>query len=162
MIGEKMQKALNAQIKEEMGSAHIYLSMTAYFHSEGWDGMAHWMRVQTREELGHAMKLFEYIVERDGRVEIPALDQPKQEWDSPLAAFQNAYKHEQYITGKIDELVELAAAEKDNASSAFLQWYVTEQVEEEASALKIVNLLERIGDSPNGLIMLDVHLGKRE
>ena len=162
MIGQKMQDALNAQIKEEMASAHLYLSMAACFHSIGLDGMAHWMKMQTREEMAHAMKMFEHIIERGGRAEVPGLEQPQKEWPSPLAAFQAAYKHEQYITGKIDGLVALAAAEEDNAAGVMLQWFVNEQVEEEASAAKIVQLLERAGDSGNGLVMLDIQLGKRE
>jgi ferritin len=162
MIGNRMQDALNKQIKEEIGSAYIYLSMAAYFHSTGFDGMAHWMKVQTQEELGHAMKFFEHIVARGGRAEVPGLEQPKKEWDSPLDAFKAAYNHEQYITGKINELAKIAAEESDNAASVLLQWFVTEQVEEEASTSKIVQMLERTGDSGNGLIMLDVQLGKRE
>jgi ferritin len=162
MIGKKMQDAMNEQLKEEMGSAHLYLSVAAYFHSVGLDGMAHWMRVQTQEEMGHVMKFFDHIVGRQGRVELLALDQPKREWSSPLEAFQDAYKHEQYITGRINDLVKLAAEENDNPASAFLQWFVTEQVEEEASTSKIVQILERIGDSGSGLIMLDRGLGERE
>ncbi len=162
MIGNRMQDALNKQIKEEIGSAYLYLSMAACFHAAGLDGMAHWMKVQTQEELGHAMKIFEHIVARGGRAEVPGIEQPKKEWDSPLDAFKAAYNHEQYITGKINELVKIAAEESDNAAGVFLQWFVTEQVEEEASTCKIVQMLERIGDSGNGLIMLDIQLGKRE
>ena len=156
-----MQAALNAQIKEEMESAYLYLSMAACFHSTGLDGMAHWMKVQTQEELGHAMRLFEHIIDRGGRAEVPGLKEPQKEWSSPLEAFQAAYQHEQYITGKINELVALAAAEKDNAAGIMLQWFVSEQVEEEASTSKIVNQLERIGESGNGMFMLDARLGER-
>ena len=162
MIGNRMQDTLNKQIKEEIGSAYIYLSMAAYFHSTGFDGMAHWMKVQTQEELGHAMKFFEYIVDRGGRAEVPGIEQPEKEWDSPLDAFKAAYGHEQYITGKINELVKIATEESDNAAGVLLQWFVTEQVEEEASTSRIVQMLERVSDSGNGLIMLDVQLGKRE
>jgi len=129
MIGKKMQDAINEQIKEELGSAYIYLSMAAYFHSKGLDGMAHWMRAQTQEEMMHAMKFLDHIVGRDGKVELLALDQPKIEWSSPLEAFQDAYKHEQYITGRIDNLVKLAAEENDNAAAIMLQWFVTEHLE---------------------------------
>jgi ferritin len=161
MIGKKMQDALNEQIKEELESAYLYLSAAAYFHFAGFDGMAKWMTVQAEEEREHAMKFFDHIVERDGRVELLALDQPKKEWTSPLEAFQDAYKHEQYITGRINDLVKLAAEENDNPAAIMLQWFVTEQVEEEASASKIVQMLERIGDAGHGLIMLDYELGKR-
>ena len=156
-----MQDALNAQIKEEMASAHLYLSMAAYFHSAGFDGMAHWMKVQTKEEMEHAMKLFEHIIERGGRVEVPELEQPQKEWSSPLEAFQAAYKHEQYITGKIHDLVDLAEREKDRAAANMLQWYVDEQVEEEANAEAIINKLEMVGDSGNGMLMMDQELGQR-
>lgn len=161
MIGKKMQDALNEQIKEELGSAYLYLSMVAYFHSKGLDGMAHWMRCQTQEEMMHAMKFYDHIVERDGRAELLALDKPKTDWDSPLQAFQEAYKHEQFITSRINDLVSLANKENDNASAIMLQWFVTEQVEEEASASKIAQDLEIIGDSGHGLLMMDRELSSR-
>jgi ferritin len=162
MIGKKMEDALNAQIKAELESAYLYLSMAACFHNAGLDGMAQWMKAQTQEELEHAMRLFEHIVDRAGRPVVPAISEPKQDWDTPLQAFQDAYKHEQYITGRINDLVQIAADEKDNAAGVMLQWFVTEQVEEEDSVAKIVQWLERVGDSGNGLVMLDVQLGKRE
>ena len=161
MIGKKMQDAINEQIQAEIYSSYLYLSMSAYFHAEGSDGMAKWMRVQSAEETEHAMKFFDHIVDREGRVELLAIDQPEKEWSSPLEAFQAAYKHEQYITGRINNLVKIAAEENDNPASILLQWFVAEQVEEEANASKIVQTLERIGDSGNGLIMLDRELGKR-
>lgn len=161
MIGKKMQEAMNEQIKHELESAYLYLSMVAYFHSEGLDGMAQWMRAQTQEELVHAMKFFDYIRDRDGRVELLPLAQPKREWTSPLEAFQEAYQHEQFISSKIDGLVKLAAAEGDHPASILLQWFVTEQVEEEASTSKVAQMLERIGDSGHGLVMLDRELGTR-
>ncbi len=161
MIGKKMQDALNEQIKAEMGSAYLYLSMAAYFHFAGLDGMAQWMRVQASEENAHAMKFFDHIKDRGGRVELSQIDKPKIEWSSPLEAFQDAYKHEQYVTSRINDLVKLATEEGDNAAGVLLQWFVAEQVEEEANACKIVQMLERIGDSGNGLIMLDRELGKR-
>jgi len=161
MIGKKVQDAFNEQIKQEMQSAYLYLSMAAYFHSTGLDGMGQWMRLQSQEETAHAMKLFDHIVERGGAVTLPALDKPKAKWTSPLAAFKDAYKHEQFITSCIDKLAALAEKEKDRAAGILLQWFVAEQVEEEANASKIVDTLERLGDSGNGLIMLDVQLGKR-
>ena len=161
MISAKIQDALNEQIKHELESAYLYLSMVAYFHSIGLDGMAQWMRVQAQEEVGHAMKFFDHIAERDGRIALLGIAQPKAEWASPLEAFQAAYKHEQFITSKINHLVEIAAKENDYPASILLQWFVTEQVEEEASASKVVQVLERIGDSGSGLVMLDRELGKR-
>ncbi|OPX22210.1 MAG: ferritin [Candidatus Latescibacterota bacterium] len=161
MIGKKMQDAMNEQIKQELGSSYLYLSMAAYFQSSGLDGMARWMRAQTQEELVHAMKLFDHIEDRGGKVKLLALTQPTTEWASPLTAFQAAWKHEQFISSRIDNLVELAAEEKDHPAGILLQWFVTEQVEEEASVSKVVQLLERVGDSGNGLIMLDRELGAR-
>lgn len=162
MISKKIQDAFNEQIQAEMFSSYLYLSMAAYFHSINMDGMAKWMHVQTKEENSHAMKFFEHIVERGGKVELMQIDKPKIEWNSPLEAFSEAYKHEQYITGRINNLVKLAAEESDNAASIFLQWFVNEQVEEEANTSKITEKLKKIGDSVNGLFMLDSQLGKRE
>lgn len=161
MITKKMEAALNEQIKEELGSAYLYLSMVGYFAAEGWDGMAGWMRVQAREEQEHAMRLFDHIVERGGRVKLHALAEPTAKWASPLAAFQAAYKHEQHITSCIHGLVELAHKEKDHAAAAMLQWFVTEQVEEEDHTMKAVQLLERMGKEGRGLVIADRELGRR-
>jgi ferritin len=161
MISKKMQDAMNEQIKHELESAYLYLSMAAYFHSAGLDGMAQWMRVQTQEEMVHAMKFFDHIRDRDGRVELLALTQPKKEWASPLAAFQDAYEHEKFVTSRINDLVKTATEESDYASSELLQWFTTEQIEEEASTSRVAQALERIGDSGSGLIMLDRELSKR-
>ncbi len=161
MITKKMETALNEQIKEELGSAYLYLSMAAYFAVEGWDGMAGWMRVQAQEEQGHALRIFDHIVERGGRVKLHTLAEPQAAWASPLAAFQAAYKHEQYITERIHNLVELAHKEKDHAAGAMLQWFVTEQVEEEDHTMKAVQLLERMGSEGRGLVMADRELGRR-
>ena len=161
MIGQRMKEALNEQIKHELESAYIYLSMVAYFESIGLEGMAQWMRVQSKEEVEHAMKFFDHINERAGRVELLSLAQPKKEWSSPLEAFKAAYEHEQFITGKINDLVKIAADEQDHAAGILLHWFVTEQVEEEASTSRIVDMLERIGDSGHGLLLLDRELGTR-
>ena len=161
MIGNKLREAMNEQIKNELESAYIYLSMCAYFHDQGFDGMAGWMRSQALEEMTHAQKFFDYLVERGGKVVLLPLNIAKTEWASPLEAFQDAYKHEQFITGKINELVTLARQENDYASEAMLQWFVTEQVEEEASVSKVVQDFERVGDKGHGLFMLDRELGKR-
>jgi ferritin len=161
MINEKVRKAINEQIKHELESAYIYLSMVAYFHSINMDGMAQWMRVQTREEVAHAMKFFDHVQQRDGRVELQPLKPLKTDWSSPLEAFQDAYKHELFITGKINDLVKLAREQGDEPAAILLQWFVSEQVEEEANASKIVQTLERVGDSGPGLLMVDSQLGKR-
>ena len=162
MIAKKVQAAFNEQIREEFGSAYIYLSMAAWFRNQNLHGMEQWMKVQATEEVKHGMKFFDFINERGGRVELAALPQPKAKWGSALEAFRDACKHEQYITGRINLLLDLCRKEGDTAGDNFLQWFVDEQVEEEANPAKIVATLERIGDSGAGLIMLDHELGKRE
>jgi ferritin len=157
-----MQDALNKQIKLELESSYLYLAMAAYFHAAGLDGLAQWMRVQAREETTHAMKLFDHLVARGGRVELDGLAQPPKEWESPLAAFIAAYGHEQHVTAKIHALVKLTTEQADYAIGILLQWFVTEQVEEEASVAKVVETLKKIGASGSGLIMYDRQLGKRE
>lgn len=161
MIGKKVRGAFNEQIKHELYSAYLYLSMSAYFHSIGMDGMAQWMRVQSMEELTHAVKFFDHINGREGRVELMELGKPQVEWKSPLEAFKAAHEHEKFITGRINDLVKLAADEKDYASNSLLQWFVDEQVEEKASVSKIAQMLEMAGGSGEGLLMLDRELGTR-
>lgn len=161
MIGDKLRETMNEQIKNELESAYIYLSMSAYFHDQGFDGMAQWMRAQTLEEMAHAQRFFDYLVERGGKVVLLPLNISKTEWASPLEAFQDAYKHEQFITSKINDLVTLARKEQDYAAEAMLQWFVSEQVEEEASVSKVVGDLERVGDKGHGLLMIDRELGRR-
>lgn len=162
MIGKRIQEEINKQIQEELASAYIYLSMAAYFESEGWEGMASWMKKQAAEEHAHAMKFFNHLVERGGRVELSAIDKPPVEWESPLAAFKNAYEHEQHITSRINHMFEVAREEKDYPAEILLQWFINEQVEEEDQTLKIVEMLERIKGSMPGMYMLDSKLGKRE
>lgn len=162
MLTETVEKALNEQINKELFSAYLYLSMAADFESKNLSGFARWMRVQSQEELNHAMKLFDYVVERGGRVELMAIDKPQQTWESPLRAFQDAYDHEKFITQSINGLLEIAQSAKDYGTMEFLQWYVKEQVEEEAQTDRIVKKLEMIKDEPAGLFMLDHELGMRE
>jgi len=162
MIGTKTHTAFNEQINHELYSAYLYLSMAAYFHSLGFEGFANWMRVQKREEDSHAMKFIDHLRDRDARIELEAIDKPKLKWASPLDAFKGALEHEKFITSKINGLCKLAEKESDYAAKVFLDWFVKEQVEEEASASAIVQKLERIKDSGAGLIMLDKELGKRE
>ncbi|AAB90406.1 ferritin [Archaeoglobus fulgidus] len=161
-ISEKMVEALNRQINAEIYSAYLYLSMASYFDSIGLKGFSNWMRVQWQEELMHAMKMFDFVSERGGRVKLYAVEEPPSEWDSPLAAFEHVYEHEVNVTKRIHELVEMAMQEKDFATYNFLQWYVAEQVEEEASALDIVEKLRLIGEDKRALLFLDKELSLRQ
>lgn len=161
MINEKIQEAFNRQINAEIYSSYLYLSMAAYFDSISLPGFANWMRCQSQEELLHAMKFFGFVNERGGRVNLSAIEGPPTEWSSPLKAFEDAYKHEQKVTGMVNSLVNLAIETKDHASNNFLQWFVKEQVEEEASADAVVKKLKLVGDKGNGLFMIDRELGAR-
>ena len=161
MIGERLNQAMNDQIKNELESYYIYLSMAAYFHSISLDGMGHWMRCQAHEEMVHAMKFFEHLIDRDGKVVLQDLQQLKTEWSSPLEAFQDAYEHEKFITGKINDLTTISREEKDYASEPLLAWFSDEQIEEEASTGKIADELEMIGEDKSGLLMLDRELAQR-
>jgi len=162
MLSKKMEKALNDQINAEMASSYLYLAMAADFADRNQMGFAHWMKVQAGEETGHAMRIFGHLIERGSRVTLTALETPQAKWASPLAAFEAALKHEKYITGRINDLVNLAIAEKDHATATFLQWFVSEQVEEEASALDIVQKLKQVADAPSGLFILDRELAQRK
>jgi ferritin len=162
MIGKKMEQALNVQINAELYSSYLYLAMAAYFESVNLGGLASWMTAQAGEERGHAMRLYGHINERAGRVILDAIKKPASEWKSPLAAFEAAYAHEQAVTGMINDLVSLAKTENDNPAQIMLQWFVEEQVEEEASALAVVEKLKLVGDSTAGLFMLDQALGQRK
>lgn len=161
MLSTKMQDAFNRQLNEELFSSYLYMSMSAYFESANLKGMASWMRVQAQEELAHAMKFFSFIHERDGQAVLTGIEGPKTEWSSALDAFEDTYKHECKITGLINDLVESSLAEKDYAANAFLQWFVTEQVEEEASAKEVRDKLRFVGDDNVVLFMLDQELGQR-
>ena len=161
MINKKMEEALNGQVNAELYSAYLYLSMESYFKSLNLNGFANWMRVQTQEEIVHATKIYDFINERGGRAILKAIEGPPTTWDSPRAVFEAAYKHEQKVTGLINDLVDLAIKEKDHASNTFLQWFVNEQVEEEASADAIVQQLKMMESAPGGLFMLDRELAQR-
>ncbi len=161
MISDKIQDAFNKQINAETYSAYMYWSMAACFEAMNLQGFAAWMKAQAQEEMTHAAKFFEFICERGGRVQLEAIDGPPTDWDSAQAIFEETYKHEQKVTALINSLVDLAAQEKDHAASAFLQWFVTEQVEEEANASGILEKLKLVGDAPGGLFMLDRELGAR-
>ena len=161
MISQNIQDALNEQVNAELYSAYMYLSMATYFESANLSGFANWMNIQTQEEVSHTMKIYKFIEERMGRVILKAIDGPPTEWDSPLAAFEAVFAHEQKVTGLINGLVDLAIKENDHATRGFLQWFVDEQVEEEASADAIVQQLKLMKDAPGALYMLDKETAQR-
>jgi ferritin len=162
MISKEMQAAFNKQINAEMYSSYLYMAMSAWFEKENLPGFAKWMRAQAGEENGHAMKFFNHILERGGEVELEAIDKPKASWGSVLEVFEDTCAHERLVTEKINDLVDMAASEKDHASSTFLQYFVSEQVEEEAQADSIRQRLAMINESSNGLFMFDQVMGRRE
>ena len=161
MMEKTIEKAFNEHLNAEFFSSYLYLSMANYFAAENLEGMAHWMRLQTDEERMHAMKFVDFINDRGGRVILEQIDQPQTDWESPLDAFRQAYAHEQLISKKINNLVDLTVKESSHAANAFLQWFVSEQVEEESVAQAIVGKLELIQDNPMGLLMIDQQLGQR-
>jgi ferritin len=160
-LSKKILDTLNAQIKEELFSSYIYLSMAAYCEANNLPGFAHWMQVQSKEELEHAQKFYGYIHDRGGRVMLQAIDQPPVDFKSATDVIEQTLAHEQYITAKIHSLYGLALEENDYASQILLQWFVTEQVEEEKNATEILTMLKMIGDKGQGLIMLDRQLARR-
>ena len=161
MMNKKIEEAINNQINAELYSAYLYLSMSSYFQAEGLKGFAHWMELQVAEEFGHARKFSKYLFERGGKALMKSIEAPPTEWKSAEHVFEETYKHEQKVTGLINDLVNLAIAEKDHATSNMLQWYVAEQVEEESSALEIVDELKLVAGDGNGMLMLDRELARR-
>ncbi|MGD8881483.1 MAG: ferritin [Desulfobacterales bacterium] len=161
MLTEKMQKALNGQLNAELYSSYLYLSMNAYFKAVNLDGFANWMYYQAQEELEHSMKFYDFIVQRGGKVQLQQIEAPPAEWGSPLAVFEATLEHEQKVTGLINDLVEIAHEERDHATNIFLQWFVSEQVEEEESVGGVLEQLKLMGDAQGGLFMIDRELAKR-
>ena len=161
MLKKSIEKAINDQINAELWSAYLYLSMASYFESIGLKGFANWMWIQTREETTHAMRLYSYVNERGGRVILAPINKVPCQWKSALDVFEETYKHEQKVTSLINDLVNLAIKEKDHATVNMLQWFVDEQVEEEASADEIVQKLKLIGKNTSGLFLLDQEMGQR-
>ncbi|HPS55939.1 MAG TPA: ferritin [Sedimentisphaerales bacterium] len=161
MISEKVQKAFNKQLNAEIYSAYLYLSMASYFQSNDLPGFANWMRVQEQEERFHALKFYDYILARGGKVTLTAIETPPDSWKDALDVIKSTLVHEQKVTSMINDLVYLARDEKDNASEIFLQWYVSEQVEEEDNVNKILGQLKIIKDAPQALFLLDKELGLR-
>ena len=161
MISKAMQDAINEQINKEMYSSYLYLSMAAYFESVGLPGAAKWTRVQAGEENEHAMKFFEHIIDRGGKVELKAIASPQIEWAGPMAAFKAVLEHEQFVTKSITDLYEVALKEKDYPAQILLQWYINEQVEEEKNATMIIDSMNRIDNRETAVLQLDHQLGKR-
>jgi len=161
MLSQKMQEALNSQINAEYYSSYLYLSMAAHCEAASLKGFGNWFRVQALEEMTHVMKFFDYVLDRGGRVELAPIDGPQTKWDSPVDIFEATLAHERHVTGLINKLVDLAIAESDHATNTLLQWFVTEQVEEESTADEILQQLKLLGDAAHGLFMLDRELGQR-
>ncbi len=161
MINEKMEKAFQEQINAELFSEYLYLSMKAYFANLNLVGFVNWMDVQVQEERAHAMGMFDYLLERGGKVVLEKIDKPESNWTSPLDVFKAVLKHEEYITSRINALMDVAEETKDRAALAFLNWYLKEQVEEEANVSGVLAQLEMIGEDKNGLLALDKELAAR-
>lgn len=161
MVSLKMEEALNKQLNAEMYSGYLYLAMAAYFEDTDLGGFANWMRVQGQEELSHAMKFYDYIVQRGARVLLSEIEKPQFEWDSPVGVFEHVLSHEKVVSGLINDLVDLAIEEKDHSTNNFLQWFVAEQVEEEESSSAALNKVKLANEASNGLFLVDADFGTR-
>jgi len=161
MIPKKVEEAINKQINAEIWSAYLYLSMSSYFASEGLNGFANWMRVQWQEERSHALKFFDYLTERGGKPVLKAIADVPEKWAGPLDAFQEVLRHEQHVTALINTLMDVAIEEKDHATKSMLQWFIDEQVEEEANAQEIIDNLKLVQGQGGGLFMIDRELKQR-
>ena len=161
MINEKMEKAFNDQINKELYSEYLYLSMKAYFERLNLKGFVNWFNVQVQEEHAHAMGMFDYVHERGGEVELEAIEKPETKWESPLACFEQVLSHEEFVTSRINALMDVAEEVKDRAALSFLNWYLKEQVEEESSVGGVLANLKLIGDDKKALLMLDKELAAR-
>lgn len=161
MLKDSVQNALNDQIQAEFHSAYLYLSMAAWCESRNFDGFGHWMRMQAQEEMFHAMKVYDYVHMTGGRVLLQAVEKPEVDWESPLALFTASLDHEKYMTGRINDLLGLAMKENDYATANMLQWFISEQVEEEATVDAICGKLEMMGDNMHAVYMLDRELEGR-
>ncbi len=161
MNSQKVLNEMNEQIKHELYSAYLYLAMAACFEADNMQGFAHWMKIQSKEEVSHAMKFYEFIHDRGGRVTFQAIDQPPSQFGDPQSMFQQSLEHEQFITGRIDQIYALAQKENDYAAVSFLKWFVDEQVEEEKNAKQILETLKMVGGNPAGVFMADRQLASR-
>lgn len=162
MLNQRVYNAINDQINAEIWSAYMYLSMSAYFASEGLNGFSNWMKVQWQEELTHAMKFFDYLIERGERPILKPIDEVPEKWDNALHAMEETLKHEQKVTSLINNIMDISIEEKDHATKSVLQWFIDEQVEEEASAQEIIDSLKLLGDKGHGIYMLDKELKTRQ
>lgn len=161
MLNKTMQDAINEQVKKEFASAYLYLAMAAHCEAVNLPGFAHWLRAQNQEENGHAMKLFDYVLDRGGRVTLQAIDQPPSKFKSPLDVFEQALEHERKVTDAIHKLYAMAVKENDYGTQTMLQWFISEQVEEEKQATQIVEQLKLAGDEGSALLLLDRQLAAR-
>lgn len=161
MMSKTMEKAINGQINAELYSSYMYLAMSAWFSGKGMAGFANWMRQQAQEEMFHAIKMYDFVGERGGKVLLEAIDKPPGDWKTSIEVFQATLAHEQKVTGLINNLVNQAMDERDHASNIFLQWFITEQVEEEANVSAILDKLKLIGKETGGLFALDQELAQR-
>lgn len=161
MINEKLEKAFNDQINKELYSEYLYLSMQAYFERLNLKGFVNWMSVQVQEEHAHALGMFDYLNQRGGNVQLEAIDKPETDWESPLAVFEQVLAHEEYVTSRINALMDVAEETKDRAAMSFLNWYLKEQVEEEDNVGNVLATLKLIGDDKKALLMLDKDLATR-
>ena len=162
MIKDRIQEEINKQINEEMFSAYLYLAMSADFAAKNLPGFANWMYVQYQEETFHAMKIYRYINDHGAQVKLKAIEKPPVEFGSPIEMFEKTLEHEKFVTKSINDLVDLAIKENDHATQIFLQWFVTEQIEEEANDNEIIAKLKLVGKEGNGLFMIDKELGERK
>ena len=161
MLSKKMAEALNGQINKEMYSAYLYLAMSAYSEHQGLKGFANWFNVQYQEEMTHAMKIYSYVQDQGAQVKLLTIEEPPVDFGTPLDMFEKTLAHEQFVTKSINELVDLALKEKDHATQIFLQWFVTEQIEEEANDNEIIDRLKLVGKDGHGIFMIDKELGAR-
>ncbi|MDD3117645.1 MAG: ferritin [Victivallales bacterium] len=162
MISSKLEEAINDQINFEFYSSYVYLAMSAWFKDQNFNGFAHWMEIQAREELFHAMKLFHFVFDRGGKVVLTAVKAPAGEWKTPQEAFRQAFEHEQTVTSRISDLMDLALTERDHVAATLLQWFINEQIEEESSVKSIVDQLRMMGASQDSVFMLDRELNVRQ
>lgn len=161
MISKEVSKVLNEQVNKEFFSAYLYLSMSAHFSDIGLNGFASWMRVQFQEEQAHAMLIYDFLVSRNEKVILESIERPEHEWQSPLAVMEAVLKHEEYVTSLINNVVSVAEASKDRATTSYFMWFIDEQVQEEASAQEIISKLKLIGDDKSALYLLDKDLSTR-
>lgn len=161
MISEKMQEALNEQVNKEFYSAYMYLAMSAYCDTLGLPGFSNWMRMQFEEESLHVTKMFDYILAQGGQIHLKTIEEPAKEYGTPLEVFETTLEHERYVTRLIHQLMDLAVEERDYATQTFLQWYITEQVEEESNVNDVIAPLRMVGEDKGGLMMIDQQLALR-